>query len=114
MILLGYVFHYFHYAAVGLYHILDYYVGHNEPPLVRESFPLFVTVLFRNHLVCIFHNFHLPVVGIYHILNYYVGHDYLPLVRDSFLLLVNYFVRFLEHYGFPEQHAVIWGHFSHL
>ena len=40
---LGYVFHDCHYPVLGVYQVLDYYVDHDETPLVRDSFPLPVT-----------------------------------------------------------------------
>ena len=43
MICLEYVFQDCHYPVVGIYHVLDYYVEHDEPPLVRDSFFLIVT-----------------------------------------------------------------------
>ena len=114
MLHFGYVFHEFHYPVVGLYHVIGYYVRPDEPPLLRESSLLFVTAFFHNHIGYVFHDCHLPVVGLYHLLNYYVGHDELPLVRDSFPLLGTDFVHVPEHYEVPEQHVIIWGHFSYL
>ena len=40
---LGYVFNNCHYRVVWIYHIIGYYVGYYEPPLVRDSFFLIVT-----------------------------------------------------------------------
>ena len=40
---IGYVFHDCNYQVVVIYYVLNYYVGNDELPLVRDSFLLFVT-----------------------------------------------------------------------
>ena len=95
-----------------LYHVLDYEIGHDEPPLVQEAFALFVSAFFNDNIGYLFNDFHYPVVGLYHVLEYCIGHNEPTIVKDSFPPLVTDFAHVPEHYEFPEKHVVLWGLFQ--